>query len=70
VHVVFPGTTNGAATRLKAQQQVVGEIQAHNVPGAKKIQVEIGPELYFEEGELTLPPDFKTTPEEKLAGFP
>jgi hypothetical protein len=27
-------------------------------------------ELYFEEGELRMPPTFATTPEEKQAGFP
>jgi hypothetical protein len=70
VHVIFPGTTNSAGTRLKMLQQIVGEIPAHNGSVGKKLHVEVGAELYFEEGELKLPPDFNTTPEEKLAGFP
>ena len=32
--------------------------------------VRVVKELYFEEGELRMPPTFDTTPEEKRAGFP
>jgi hypothetical protein len=35
-----------------------------------KIQIKIAKELYFEEGELRVPPNFNTTPEERRAGFP
>jgi hypothetical protein len=39
-------------------------------PAPKKIQVEVTRELYFEEGELRVPPDFQTTSAEDQAGFP
>lgn len=70
VPVVFPGTTNAAASRLKEKQQVAGEIKVDNVPAPKKLQVEVNREFYFEEGELRVPPDFETTSAEKQAGFP
>jgi hypothetical protein len=70
VHVIFPGTTNAPATRLKAKQTIIGELKVKDAPVPKEIQVEVDAELYFEEGELRLPPVFETTPEEKLAGFP
>ena len=70
VPVVFPGTTNAAASRLKEKQQVAGEIKVDNVSAPKKIQVEVNREFYFEEGELRVPPDFETTSAEKQAGFP
>src|SRR5262249_38673881 len=68
--VVFPGTTNAAASRLKEKQRVAGEMKIDNAPAPKKIQVEVNREFYFEEGELRVPPDFKTTSAEKQAGFP
>jgi len=70
VTVVFPGTTNAAASRLREKQRVAGEMKVDNVPAPKKIQVEVNREFYFEEGELRVPPDFKTTSAEKQAGFP
>jgi len=70
VPVVFPGTTNAAASRLREKQRVAGEMKIDNVPAPKKIQVEVNREFYFEEGELRVPPDFKTTSAEKQAGFP
>jgi hypothetical protein len=70
VLVVFPGTTNAAASRLREKQRVTGEMKADNTRAPKKIQVEINREFYFEEGELRMPQDFKTTSAEKQAGFP
>jgi hypothetical protein len=70
VPVVFPGTTNAAASRLSAKQRVAGEMKVDNAPTPKTIQVEINREFYFEEGELQVPPDSKTTSVEKQAGFP
>jgi hypothetical protein len=29
------------------------------------IQIEVGPQVYLEEGELRVPPTFEATPEEK-----
>jgi hypothetical protein len=70
VLVVFPRTTNAAASRLQQKQRTAGEMKVENAPAPKKIQVEVTRELYFEEGELRVPPDFNTTSAEQQAGFP
>jgi len=70
VLVVFPEKTNAVASRLREKQRVEGQIKIENVPAPKKIQVEVNRAFYFEEGELRVPPDFKTTSAEKQAGFP
>jgi hypothetical protein len=70
VRVVFPGTMNAAASRLREKQRVAGEMKVDNTPAPKTIQVEVNREFYFEEGELQVPPDPNTTPVEKQAGFP
>ena len=41
VPVVFPGTTNAAASRLQEKQQAAGEMKVENAPAPKKIQVEV-----------------------------
>lgn len=64
--LVLPETTNSAGQRLKAGQQATAMAQ----DGAKKLQIRVGKEIYFEEGELRLPPVFDTTPAEQTAGFP
>jgi hypothetical protein len=69
VPLVFPGTTNAAASRLREKQQIAGELQVDHASAPKTIQVEVTRELYFEEGELRVPPEFKTTSAEKEAGF-
>ncbi|HEV7518497.1 MAG TPA: hypothetical protein VGR07_19555, partial [Thermoanaerobaculia bacterium] len=70
VTVVFPGTQNTATGRLGVKK-VAGEATLAGSPGVhKKIQVEVGKELYFEEGELRVPATFKSTSEEMKAGFP
>lgn len=70
VTVVFPGTKNTAAGRLGIKK-VAGEATLAGSPAAhKKIQVDIGRELYFEQGELKVPATFDSTSEEKKAGFP
>lgn len=68
IPVVFPERTNDVASRLREKQLVSGEIAFQ--AAAKKIQVEVGKEFYFEEGELRIPADFETTAAEKQAGFP
>jgi hypothetical protein len=70
VPVIFPGTTNAAAARLREKQQIAGEMKVANASAPKTVQVEVSREFYFEEGELQVPPDFKTTAAEKQAGFP
>jgi hypothetical protein len=68
--VVFPGTKNTVSGRLGVQK-IAGEATfAGSPPIHKKIQVDIGRVLFFEEGELRLPATFDSTSQEKKAGFP
>lgn len=69
VRVVIPGTTNSATERLKAKQTVTGEVATATPLSARHVEIEVVRELFFEEGELRVPPDFRTTPEEKESGF-
>lgn len=69
VPVAIPKSLNSAATRLKEKQQSAAEILP-GTRGSEMTQVAVDTELYFEDGELQLPPIFQQTPEEKLAGFP
>jgi hypothetical protein len=70
VAVAFPGTKNAPASRLKEKQAVAGEAKVEGRPAPAKIQVEVSRELFFEEGELRVPPVMKTTTTERKAGFP
>jgi len=70
VTVVFPGTANTPTGRLGVKK-VAGEATVAGSPAVhKKIQVDVGKELFFEEGELRVPATFDSTSEEKKAGFP
>lgn len=70
VTVVFPGTENTAAGRLGITN-AAGEATLAGSPAVhKKIQVDVGKELFFEQGELSEPSTFDSTPEEEKAGFP
>ena len=69
VKVSIPGTINSSGTRLKEKQQVEGVVNLDNASISTKIQLEVNRELYFEEGELRVPANFETTPEEKKGGF-
>jgi hypothetical protein len=69
VVVIFPGTTNAAGKRLKAEGSVTGEVKKGPSSAVKKVKIVLNRELYFEEGELRVPPVFDTTAEEKKSGF-
>ena len=69
IKVVIPHTINRPSARLKEKQQVEGEFNTGAPIIKQKIQVKVKKEFYFEEGELRIPPEFDTTPEEKKAGF-
>ncbi len=69
VTVVFPGTKNTVSGRLGIQK-IAGEATLAGSTVQKKIQVDIGRVLYFEEGELKLPATFDSTSQEMKAGFP
>ncbi len=66
IRISIPGSKNAAATRVNSQ----AGISAQTVAAApRSFQLDAGRELYFEEGELSIPPQFEQTTEEKRAGF-
>jgi hypothetical protein len=67
-HVVFSVRGNTARERLKEKEKASGAFQlAGGAP--KTLPFEVVREFYFEEGELSMPPTFDPTPEERKAGF-
>jgi hypothetical protein len=70
IPVAFSETTNSAAGRLRTREMHVGEVISGGQPTSRRVEIELDAELYFEEGELRIPPVFAPTPEEKKAGFP
>jgi hypothetical protein len=68
MHVVFGDRGNTPAERLKEKDSANGKfLLAAGTP--RTLPVEVARELYFEEGELAVPPSFDATPEETKAGF-
>jgi hypothetical protein len=64
LRVVIPDRKNIAAERLREGQRV--EAMLHKgTASPKKVQLEVGPQIYFEEGELLVPPADKPTAGEK-----
>ncbi len=70
LRLVFPGTTNTPAGRLNAKKQATGQVNSDGPTPTTAVVIEVEGELYFEEGELRVPPNFETTSEEARAGFP
>ena len=68
VRLSFPDRKNIATARLNAPTRASGVVMIGGVADAS-FEVETMKELYFEEGELFIPPQFPQTPEEKRAGF-
>jgi hypothetical protein len=69
VEVFFPDRENVASRRLKEGEALSGR---GHVVGAHRfldLRIKADVELYFEEGELFIPPTFEQTPEEKKSGF-
>ena len=64
MRIVIPGRKNVAAERLRQGQRVEAMLRTGSTP-PRKVQLEAGPQIYFEEGELLVPPTFKPTEEEK-----
>ncbi len=64
VHVVIPDRKNVAGQRLREGQRAEGMLRIGS--GAPtKTQLEVGKRIYFEEGELLVPPTFDPTDEER-----
>jgi hypothetical protein len=62
--IVVPNRSNVAAERLRQGQHV--EAMLHiGATSPRKVQIDVGPQIYFEEGELLVPPNFDPTDEEK-----
>ena len=69
IRVSIPGRANTAHTRIKAGERVMGQAQLSGAQAAQPVELEVGTEFYFEEGELRLPMTMDQTPEERAAGF-
>jgi hypothetical protein len=64
LRIVIPNRRNVAADRLRQGQRVEAMLRVGST-SPKSVQIEAGPQIYFEEGELLVPPTFKPTSEEK-----
>ena len=60
---------NASSQRIIQGQKVTGKAHAVGAHEFLNLQIQAVTELYFEEGELTVPPTMDQTPEEKKAGF-
>ncbi|MBC6988764.1 hypothetical protein [Hymenobacter sp. BT491] len=65
LEITIPGKANQAGERLKEAQQVAALVQ---MPGNQtaKLGFKVGRQIYFEEGELLMPPTFADTKLEQL----
>jgi hypothetical protein len=68
VHVTFSTRPNTAVDRLK-EKETLSEPVKSSSGSPRTLTVEAARELYFEEGELAVPPNFDPTAEETKAGF-
>jgi hypothetical protein len=64
VRIVIPDRRNIAAERLRQGQRVEAMLHVGST-SPLKVQLEVGPHIYFKEGELLVPPTFDPTDEEK-----
>jgi hypothetical protein len=64
LRIAIPNRKNVAAERLRQGQRVEATLRIGSA-APRNVQLEAGPQIYFEEGELLVPPTFKPTEEEK-----
>ena len=64
IRIAIPGRKNVAAERLRQGQRIEAMMRIGSAAPAK-VQLDVGPQIYFEEGELLVPPTFDQTDEEK-----
>ena len=69
VEVVFSDRQNVASERLREGEALSGRGHATGAHQFLELRIKADAELYFEEGELLIPPTMKQTPEEKKSGF-
>lgn len=60
IEVTIPGKANQASERVREAQQVTGVTETAD-SSAVKISLKADKEIYFEEGELLVPPIFDDT---------
>jgi hypothetical protein len=67
LRVAIPGRPNTARTRIKAGEQVSGQVQLPDAQAGQPFELQLvaGTEFYFEEGELFEEASFRQTPEEE-----
>jgi hypothetical protein len=66
MRVVFPDRKNAAADRVRESQKLKGMLRRATESGAgTPVDLQVTRQLYFEEGELLVPPNFEPTSEEK-----
>jgi hypothetical protein len=68
LRVSIPSRMNTSVQRLMQGDSVAADAKIGTSPSVK-IQMKAARELYFEDGELMVPPKFPQTAEEKKAGF-
>jgi hypothetical protein len=69
IRVQVPGRPNSPKDRLKPGERVSGRILDGQDLGARDVHLDVGEEVYLEEGELGDPFNPRQTQEEKKAGF-
>lgn len=69
VRVLIPDRENSASHRLKEKETVAAQGHITGAHQFLSLQIHVGVEYYFEEGELLSSPTFAQTPLEKEAGF-
>jgi hypothetical protein len=69
VELVLLDRANVVSQRLKEKETVSGRGHMTGAQQFVPLRIHAGVEIYFEEGELFIPPTFEPTPEEKNAGF-
>lgn len=69
VTVVFRERKNTVTQRLKESEGAQGQFRVTGADQLLDLQVQVGTEYYFEEGELAMPAKFDTTAQERKAGF-
>lgn len=66
IEITIPGKRNQVSERLKEVQQVVGQQQRATPAQPVTFTLSVVREIYFEQGELLLPPTFDDTLAEKV----
>jgi hypothetical protein len=69
VMIMVPNRENAAAQRIKEGETVTGQGHITGSHQFLDLRMQATREVYFEEGELLKPPTFKSTEEERKAGF-